>query len=221
LPSNPKMTTRQAPTGAWVNPGQASLEPDRITATDRATARYGGIHADVDLVMLGGRAQDSRIPREIALRESGHHATPARTGDVQAHGRPDGERVADPGILGKALLARGELDHDVRTKPPNLEPALRIQLTQAIEGGRGQEMDHGNVEECPFREREIGDRVPVVEAVHVRPVLLGIDRAVRGGTKCHLAVERLREDLVEITLVTGDRGAIGEGDPDRRDFRGR
>src|SRR5206468_2668200 len=32
---------------------------------------------------------------------------------------------------------------------------------------------------------------------------------------------RLREDLVEITLITGDRGAIGEGDSHRRDFGGR
>ena len=39
--------------------------------------------------------------------------------------------------------------------------------------------------------------------------------------KCHLTVECLREDLVEITLVTGDSGAIGEGDADRRDCRGR
>src|SRR5438309_6321563 len=71
-------------------------------------------------------------------------------------------------------------------------------------------MDHGHVEECPLGEREIGDRVPVVEAFHVRPVLLGIDRSALSCTKCHLTIECLREDLVEITLVTGDSGAIGE-----------
>ena len=92
------------------------LKPDRITATHRATAHHGSIDADVDLVVLGCRAQDSRIHREIALREGGHHATPAMTGDVEAYGRPDDERVADPGILRKALLARGQLQHDVRTK---------------------------------------------------------------------------------------------------------
>src|SRR5262249_20336916 len=59
----------------------------------------------------------------------------------------------------------------------------------------------------------------MLEPFHVRPVLLGIDRPALGGTKCHLTVECLREDLVEITLVTGDRGAIGEGDADRRDWR--
>src|SRR5437667_12164598 len=82
-------------------------------------------------------------------------------------------------------------------------------------------MDHGNVEECPFGEREIGDRVPVVEALDVRPVLLAIDRPASGGAKRHLAVERLREGLVEITLLTGEGRAIGEGDSDGREFGGR
>src|SRR6266508_1820347 len=79
----------------------ALLKHDRITTADCAAPHYGSIHTNVDLVMLGRRAQDSRIPREIPLRESGHHTTPARTGDVQAHRRPDGERVADPGIFRK------------------------------------------------------------------------------------------------------------------------
>src|SRR5882724_2654169 len=82
-------------------------------------------------------------------------------------------------------------------------------------------MDDGHVEECPLGKREIGDRVPMVEALHVRPVLLGIDRPALGDTKRHLAVERLREGLIEITLVTGDSRAIGEGDSDRREFHGR
>src|SRR3989442_2908101 len=122
--------------GRWTWPGL--LNPDRITTADCAAPHYSSIHTDAGLVMLGRRAQDSRIPREIPLRESGHHATPARTGDVQARCRPDGERVADPGILRKALLTTGQLHHDVRTKPPDLEAALRVQLTQAIECGRSQ-----------------------------------------------------------------------------------
>ena len=65
-------------------------------------------------------------------------------------------------------------------------------------------MDHGHVEKCPLGKREIGDRVPVVEAFYVWPVLLGIDRPPLGCQKCHLTVQRLREDLVEIILVTGD-----------------
>src|SRR5438445_12598030 len=81
------------------------LPADRITTANCAAPRYGSIHTDVDLVMLGRRAQDSRVPREIPLRESRHHATPARTSDVQAHTRSDGKRVTDPGILREALLS--------------------------------------------------------------------------------------------------------------------
>src|SRR5437773_6254264 len=126
------------------------LNPDRIATADGPPLHDGSIHTDVDLVMLGGRAQDSRVSRKIPLRESRHHATPARTGDVQAHRGPDRECAADPGILRKALLTGDELHHDVGTKPPGLEAALRIQLAQAIERGRGQEMDHRHVEERPL-----------------------------------------------------------------------
>jgi hypothetical protein len=53
----------------------ALLKPNWIATTDRAAQPYGSIHTDVDLVMMGRRAQDSRIPREIPLRERGHHVT--------------------------------------------------------------------------------------------------------------------------------------------------
>src|SRR5258705_6386232 len=82
-------------------------------------------------------------------------------------------------------------------------------------------MDRGAVEECPLRQREIRDRVAVVEAFHVRPVLLSIDLAVLGCTKCHVTVECLREELVEVLLVTGNSGTIGEGDSDWRHARSR
>jgi len=81
-------------------------------------------------------------------------------------------------------------------------------------------MDHRDVEECPLGQREICDRVSVVEALHVWPVLLGIDHPALGCTKCHLTVECLREDLVEVTLGTGDSGAIRQCDSAWRDFRG-
>ena len=76
--------------------------------------------------MLGRRAEDSRIAGEILLRESGHDATPARAGDAQANFVPDGERATDPAILRKPFLTLGQLHHDVGTKPPDLEAALRI-----------------------------------------------------------------------------------------------
>ena len=40
----------------------ALLELDRITTADRATPQHGGIDPDVDLIVLGRRAQDTRIP---------------------------------------------------------------------------------------------------------------------------------------------------------------
>src|SRR5688500_1850672 len=80
------------------------LNRDRITTADSAATHYRSIHSDIDLVMLGRRSEDSRILREIPLRESGHYATPARTGDVQANFIPDGECVADPDILSEDLL---------------------------------------------------------------------------------------------------------------------
>src|SRR5438093_2436326 len=81
-------------------------------------------------------------------------------------------------------------------------------------------MDRGSIEKRSLRQREIGDRVAVVEAFKVGPVLFGIDGSRLGCPECHFTVERLREDLVEITPITGDRGAIGEGDSHRRDFGG-
>ena len=42
--------------------GLALLELDRITTADRATPQHGGIDPDVDLIVLGRRAQDTRIP---------------------------------------------------------------------------------------------------------------------------------------------------------------
>ena len=45
-------------------------------------------------------------------------------------------------------------------------------------------------------------------------VFLGRDRPVLGCPKCHLTVECFREDMVQVTLVTGYSGAIGEDDSD-------
>ena len=42
--------------------GVTLLNPDRITTADCAAPHYGSIHTDVDLVMLGHRAEDPRIP---------------------------------------------------------------------------------------------------------------------------------------------------------------
>ena len=52
------------------------LDPDRITTADCAAPHYGRMPTNVDLVMLGRCAQDSRIPREIPLRKVSHPNPP-------------------------------------------------------------------------------------------------------------------------------------------------
>src|SRR3972149_2357722 len=37
--------------------------------------------------------------------------------------------------------------------------------------------------------------------------------------KCHRAAEHFRKDLVQVTLLTGDYGAIRQGNSDRRHLR--
>src|SRR5262245_60310931 len=84
--------------------GVTLLNLDRIPTTDCAAPHYSGIHTNVNLVILGRCAEDSRISWEMSLRESGHDTTPARAGDIQANLISDCERVADPGILRKAFF---------------------------------------------------------------------------------------------------------------------
>src|SRR2546427_9697610 len=105
-----------------------------------------------------------------------HDTATAGAGDAQANFVPDGERLADPGILHEGSLAGRGHDHDVGPKSPHLETPLRIQLAEAVERRRGQQMNRGAVEECSLRQREVGDRVSVVEAFHVGSVLFGIGR---------------------------------------------
>jgi hypothetical protein len=104
-----------------------------------AAPRYSSMYADVDLVMLGRRAKDSRISREIPLGESGHHATPARTSDVQAHRSSDGKRVTDPGHSPRSSsqlrpAAPRCLDEIAGPQTGLADTAL----PQAFERGRGQ-----------------------------------------------------------------------------------
>jgi hypothetical protein len=43
------------------------LQPNGITAADLTAPQHGGIDANVGVIILRGRAQDARIPREICL----------------------------------------------------------------------------------------------------------------------------------------------------------
>src|SRR5918994_6496457 len=61
------------------------LQRDGITAADVATPQYRGVYADIDLVVLGCRAQDARILGQISLRQRYHNASGAGAGDSQVH----------------------------------------------------------------------------------------------------------------------------------------
>src|SRR6266446_10902377 len=103
----------------WICP--ALLDLDQITAPDRSTPQHRGINADVDLVMLGRRAQDARIFGQISLGQRRHDTAGARAGDVQTDFVANRQGVADPVILDEVLFARGRLDYNVWPKPPHLE----------------------------------------------------------------------------------------------------
>jgi hypothetical protein len=109
------------------------VQSDGITTADLAPLQYGGIDPNVGPVVLGRCAQDTCIPREIALRESGHHAAAAGTSDAQTNGIPDREDLPDPGIFHEVLLAVRGFHHDIWAKPPNLEAPRWIQFPQPIE----------------------------------------------------------------------------------------
>ena len=82
------------------------LNPDRISAMDSAAALDRRVDADADLVVLGCRAQDTRIPRQVPLGQGRHDTADAGPGDTEANRIADGERVANPGILDEVLLTR-------------------------------------------------------------------------------------------------------------------
>src|SRR5689334_7337707 len=81
-------------------------------------------------------------------------------------------------------------------------------------------MHESTVEKGALRQAEIGGRVPVIQALDVRPVLLSCGRLYfwQSG-QFHFALEHLREYVVDVGLLTIDVGAVREGDADRRSLR--
>ena len=104
------------------------LNPYRIPAPDHSAALDCRVDTDADLVVLGRRAQDARIPWQVPLSQGRHDTADARPDDAQANRVSDGERAAHPRILDEVLLIGGRRDHDVGTKARDLEAPLRIEL---------------------------------------------------------------------------------------------
>ena len=67
-----------------------------------------------------------------------------------------------------------------------------------------------------LRQVEVGDRIPVLETLHIQPVLLGrllVGRACRLDLfQLHVALERGREDSGGVGLSGADRGAVRKRD---------
>src|SRR5438093_786079 len=75
-------------------------------------------------------------------------------------------------------------------------------------------MYEGTVEKGAFRQTEVGNRVPVIEAFHVWPVFLSRGSLhIRQCGESHLALEHLRKYLTDAGLLTIDDAAIRQGDP--------
>jgi hypothetical protein len=113
------------------------LQPDGVTTADVATPQYRGVYADIDLVVLGCRAQDARILGQIPLSKRNHHAARTGTGDSQLHLVSDAHRPADPGILDEVLHAAGRFHDHIRPETTDLESALGIQLAKPVKGCSG------------------------------------------------------------------------------------
>src|ERR1700733_4247030 len=155
------------------------LQADGITAVDFAALYYRGIDPNVRLIMLSCGAEDADVLRKITLRQSRHHAAWARTSDAQANGISDREHFSDPSILYEVFLAVFGPHHNVGSESVRLETPLRIRISEPVKTRRGQHMDNGGVEECPFGQRKVRDSVSMLQAFDICPILLGLgDRPV-------------------------------------------
>src|SRR5262249_50398648 len=145
--------------------------PHGIAAPDRAALEDGGVDADLDLVVLGGGAQDARVFGQVPLRQRDHHTARAGDRDFEADLGAQGQRAPDPGVLQEALAAAVGGNDDVGPEAPDLEAAGRVELAEPVDGRGREHVDGGKVEEGAGRHGLVGDGVAVGQAVQVGPVL--------------------------------------------------
>lgn len=161
------------------------------------------------------RASHRMLRCEGSLRDGGHHTTTAGPREAQAHLLPDGQRVTDPGLFGKALLTPYRVHHDVEAPALDLDWPVRLGVRPPGECGGGQEVGG----------RAVGDGVPGVAAFLIRPVLARLCRAgIRDGRRHagppaalgdrqgDLAVERLAATrCAPVTMVSSGRAIRAGG----------
>ena len=149
-----------------------SGERDAIAAPDRAARDHIAIDPHIRVIVLRSGTQNASVPRQVTLRQRGHHATRTATRDPQADLVADRDSPVDPAILYKTVRILPRRDDDVRPKPSDLEAPLRV---QARAGGRSSRSSA----DAPRQGRKTSppatptrSRVPELKTLHVGPVLL-------------------------------------------------
>ena len=89
--------------------------------------------------------KDAEVFRQITLRQSRHHATGTGVGDLQPYFSAYSNDLPNPIVFDESLLS-SSIDHNIWSKAPYLEPALRVERTQSIDRPSGQNVQGGIVE---------------------------------------------------------------------------
>ena len=142
-------------------------QPDAITAADRSIPDDRRVHSNVGPMLLDSRSQDTTVDRKISLGQRCHNTATARSGDAQSNVVANSQGVTDPGIFHKRLSTLDRFHYDVGAKTPDLKTTLRIELSQPVECACRQQVDSRAIEKRSSGQFEIGDSIPVVEAIDV------------------------------------------------------
>src|SRR5207253_8699573 len=76
-----------------------SAERDGIAAPNRPAGDHVAIDPHIRLIVLRCGTKNAGIPWQVALRQGGHHASRATTGDPQADLVADRDGAVDPVVL--------------------------------------------------------------------------------------------------------------------------
>ena len=93
---------------------------DRVATANRPCRNYLGVNAyrgkrlarerNMHFVVNDALMKDAEVFRQIALRQSGHHATGTRVGDLQPNLSANSNDLPNPIVFDESLLSGG-VDH--------------------------------------------------------------------------------------------------------------
>jgi len=107
-----------------------SAEGHGVASLDSPGATHFCIHADVDFVVACRCAQDPAVLGEISLRKGGHDAARAVVGDLEFDVVADPKFSLHPAGLHELGVIVVGTHGDVGPESPDLEAALRVELSQ-------------------------------------------------------------------------------------------